>query len=90
MSEDEWRSRGAVSVEANDRYTVAKFARIELRDAACDSFIVGIELGVSQKFEVAVSSVSGEVVQFENSDAPGVPEQRVLDPEILFPSVVRR
>ena len=69
LSEDEWRHRGAVAVELDGEWTVAKFSRIEMRDAACDCFIVGIELTALAKFETGLSEINNELVLTENVEA---------------------
>jgi hypothetical protein len=87
ITDEEWRQRGAAGVESNDVHTVAKFSRIEIRDAACDSFIVGIELGGHGKgFEVGISAICNETVFIENTEA-SLDAARYLDMEIFWPQV---
>lgn len=87
LSEDEWRQRGAVAVDSDGEWTLAKFARIELRDAACDSFIVGIELIAGERFETGISQVitasnESHLVLTENVETES--HFRVLRLESLF------
>lgn len=88
LSDEEWKQRGAVTVDSDSEWTVAKFPRIELRDTACDSFIVGIELGTraNKRFEVGLSVIANTMVFIENMEQPcdGVPPLRKMSPDIFF------
>jgi hypothetical protein len=88
LTDSEWKNRGAVSVDSDDIWCVAKFSRIEIRDAACDSFIVGIELGsrFGKRYEIGLSGINGKMVMIENLEQPidGVPPLRPLEPEVFF------
>lgn len=77
VAEEEWKRRGSVSVETDQFFTVVKFSRIEQRDFACDSFILGFdlsgtEIGLSQirtsKGLVLVSIENGTTTEFKHID----------------------
>lgn len=77
VPEEEWKRRGAVAVETDSLFTVVKFSRIEQRDFACDSFILGFdisgtEIGLSQirtpKGLVLVSIENGSTNEFKHID----------------------
>jgi hypothetical protein len=88
LSDEEWKQRGATAVDSDSQWTVAKFPRIEVRDAACDSFIVGVEIGnkTSKRFEIGLSEINHEMVFIENMEQPseGVPPFRQMSSDVFF------
>lgn len=67
VTEDEWKRRGAYSVEQSNSgaLTVIRFAKNETRNAACDSFILLVEIGPDHR-EIGLSQVNSRTVLIEN------------------------
>jgi len=66
ISEEEWKRRGVVSSDqTNDgSLTALKFSRMEIRDAACDSFIISLELFDNR--EIGLSRLGDALAIVEN------------------------
>ena len=66
VSEEDWKRRGVVSFEPtnNGTMTALKFSRMEIRDAACDSFILSLEIFGNR--EIGLSRLYNSVAIVEN------------------------
>ena len=64
--DDEWKRRGVVSVEQTNGgiLTALKFSRMEIRDAACDSFIISLE--IFENREIGLSRIGESLAIVEN------------------------
>ncbi len=70
VSEEEWKRKGAISVEFtnNGALTVVRFPKNEVRNGACDSFILLVDLvnSVTPNREIGLSKVNACTVLVEN------------------------
>ena len=66
FTEDDLKRRGVVATEQtnNGELTALKFSRMEIRDAACDSFILAIE--IFENREIGLSRINDSIAILEN------------------------
>lgn len=91
LGDDDFKRLGVSATEEIGEFTVLRFSRIEQRDFACDSFIVGLGVGESTKDGFTISSIrlpdgTDAVVVLENfsGDAPIAAVPQVIDFEGFF------
>lgn len=86
LSEDEWRRRGATGFEHDANFILIRFTRIEQRDYACDSFILGFDIAGSEIGLSQVRTPKGLVLVSIENNAPTLDFKPIDLPRLFSPN----